>query len=72
LVFKKCETIRGEIRTTNDSIAFIEKTYREKDPGYADFSVRQQQQLLRRLNEEWTTSECRETPPTISVKKAKK
>jgi hypothetical protein len=68
---KKCEMIRAEIRATNDSIAFIEKTYREKDPDYADFSIRQQQHLLRRLSEEWTSSGCREPPPT-PAKKARK
>jgi hypothetical protein len=56
---KKCEMIHAEIRATNDSIAFIEKTYRKKDPKYADFSIRWQQELLRRLNEEWSWSECR-------------
>jgi hypothetical protein len=61
---KKCEKIRAEIRATNDAIAFIEKTYRKKDPEYADFSIRQQQHLLGRLSEEWTKSECREPSPT--------
>jgi hypothetical protein len=59
---KKCEMIQTQIRATNNCLAFIEKTYREKDPEYADFSIRQQQQLLGRLSEEWTASECRETP----------
>jgi len=62
-ISRKCETIRAEIRSTNDAIDFIEKTYRKKDPDYADFSIRQQQQLLRTLNEEWTRSECGEPPP---------
>jgi hypothetical protein len=62
-ISRKCETIRAEIRSTNDAIDFIEKTYRKKDPDYADFSIRQQQQLLRTLNEEWTRSECVEPPP---------
>ena len=66
---KKCERIHEEIRTTHDSIDFIEKTYRKKDPEYADFSVRQQEHILRRFIEEWTRSECREPPP-IPVKKA--
>jgi hypothetical protein len=61
---KKCEKIRTEIRTTHDSMAFIERTYRKKDPDYADFSIRQQEQVLRRLNEEWIRSECREPAPT--------
>ena len=65
---RKCETIYADIRATNDCIAFIEKTYREKDPEYADFSIRQQQYLLRRLSEEWTSSECREPPPTAEKK----
>ena len=65
---KKCEMIRAQTRTTNDSIAFIEKTYRKKDSKYADFSIRQQEHLLRRLNEEWTRSECREPPPTPEKK----
>ena len=60
---RKCETIRTETRATHGSIAFIEKTYREKDPAYADFSMQQQQLLLQRLNEEWTRSECKEPPP---------
>jgi hypothetical protein len=66
----KCEAIRGETRATNDSIAFIEKTYRKKDPAYADFSIRQQQQILRRLSEEWTRSGCGD-PPQRREQKAK-
>ncbi len=55
---RKCEVIRAEIRAANDSVAFIEKTYRRKDPGYADFSIQQQQHILERLNEEWAESKC--------------
>ena len=65
---EKCEMIHAQTRTTNDSIAFIEKTYRKKDPRYADFSIRQQQHLLERLSEEWTKSECREPLPTTEKK----
>jgi hypothetical protein len=65
---KKCETIHAQTRTTNDSIAFIEKAYRKKDPNYADFTIRTQQQLLGRLNEEWTRSECKEPLPTLEKK----
>jgi len=68
---KKCEKIRAEIRVTNDAIAFIEKTYRKKDPEYADFSIQWQQELLRRLSEEWAKSECRE-PASIPAKEEKK
>jgi hypothetical protein len=65
---KKCEAIRTETRATKDSISFIEKTYRKSDPAYADFSIRTQQELLRRLSEEWTLSECREPPPAPEKK----
>jgi hypothetical protein len=68
---RKCEMIRAEIRATDHSIAFIEKTYRKKDPEYADFSIRQQQHLLARLSEEWIASECRAASST-SEKKASK
>jgi hypothetical protein len=65
---KGCGTIRAEVRATNDSIAFIEKTYRKKDPAYADFSIRQQQHFLGRLNEEWTLSGCNGPPPAPKKK----
>ncbi len=65
---KRCEGIRTEIRATNDSIAFIEKTYRKKDPEYADFSIRQQQQILQKLSEDWTESECGTPPPKAASK----
>ncbi len=62
---KKCEKMRAEIRATGDSIAFIEKTYRNKDPEYADFSIRQQEQDLRRLTEEWNGCGCGEALPHL-------
>jgi hypothetical protein len=65
---KGCEKIRSEIRATHDTIAFIEKTYREKDPAYADFSIQQQQHLLQRLSEEWSRSKCREVPSPAEKK----
>jgi hypothetical protein len=65
---EKCETIHAQTRTANDSIAFIEKTYGKKDPNYANFTIRTQQQLLGRLNEEWTRSECKELPPALERK----
>jgi hypothetical protein len=55
---KKCEMILTQIRTARDCIAFIERIYGKKDPKYADFSIRQQQEILRRLNEELRRSEC--------------
>ena len=56
--------IFSQTRTTKNSMAFIERTYRKKDPRYADFAIRQQQQTLRRLSEEWTKSECKEPSPS--------
>jgi len=55
---EKCEMIHEQTRITQNSIAFLEKTYRKKDPKYADFTIRRQQEILRRLNEEWKNSEC--------------
>ncbi len=60
---KKCEMILSQIGSCKHSIAFIEKTYRKKDPRYASFAIRQQQEILRRLNEEWDRSRCKKTPP---------
>jgi len=60
---KKCEMILSQIRGTKNSITFIERTYRKRDPKYADFAIRQQQETLRRLNEEWERSQCKEPPP---------
>ncbi len=57
---RKCEMISSQIRTTQNAIAFIERTYRKRDPRYADFAIGQQQEILRRLNEEWMRSDCRE------------
>ncbi len=65
---RKCEMIRVEMQATNDSIVFIERTYREKDPEYANFSILQQQQNLQRLSEEWNGSRCAEPPPTPEKK----
>ena len=57
---RKCEMIHAQTRATKDSISFIEKTYRKRDPKFANFSIRQQQQILQRLNVEWNRSECTE------------
>jgi 3-dehydroquinate dehydratase len=50
--------IHEQIRTARNTIAFIEKIYRKRDPKYADFSIQQQEEILRRLNREETRSEC--------------
>jgi len=68
---RTCEMIRAQIRATDNSIAFIETTYRKKDPEYADFSILQQQQDLRRLTEEWAGSGCAEPPPAPEKKVGK-
>ena len=68
---RKCETIREEIRATDDSIAFIERTYRKEDPEYADFSILQQQQDLQKLTEEWSGSGCPGPSPTPEKKAVK-
>jgi hypothetical protein len=57
---KKCEMILSQIRSAENSIAFIEKTYRKEDPKYAEFAIRQQQEILSRLNTEWNRSRCKE------------
>ncbi|MBM4323027.1 MAG: hypothetical protein FJ115_05650 [Deltaproteobacteria bacterium] len=64
---KKCEMIFSQIRTTQNAITFIERTYRKKDPKYADFTIGQQQEILRRLMEEWIKSDCKE--PAFPKKK---
>ncbi len=67
---RKCEMILSQIRTTRNAISFIERTYRKRDPKYADFAIRQQQETLRRLDEEWVRSDCKEpTPPSPKGKK---
>jgi hypothetical protein len=67
---KKCEMIRAQILTTKNSITFIEKTYRKRDANYADFSIRQQQHLLLRLEDELLKSACkkRTLPPKKKAK----
>jgi len=56
---KKCEMILSQIRSAKNSIAFIERTYRKKDPKYSSFALQQQQEILRRLSEEWDRSQCK-------------
>jgi hypothetical protein len=65
---KKCEMILSQIRSAKNSIAFIERANRKKDPKYASFAIRQQQEILRRLTEEWDRSLCKDIPPTKKQK----
>ncbi len=67
---KKCDMIFSQMKNAKNSIVFIERTYRKRDPKYADFSIQYQQETLRRLQEEWNKTECKEPPPT--PRKAKK
>jgi hypothetical protein len=62
---KKCEMILSQVRSAKDSIAFIERTYRKRDPKYASFAISQQQEILRRLTEERNKSECEESTPPL-------
>lgn len=64
---KKCEMILKQIRSAERSISFIERTYRKRDPRYADFAIQQQQEILRRLKEEWKRTQC--SSPELSQKK---
>jgi len=56
---RKCEMILSQIQSARNSIGFIERNYRKRDPRYADFTIRQQQEVLRRLHEEWERSQCK-------------
>jgi len=60
---KKCEMIFKQIQSTERSISFIERTYRKRDPRYADFALQQQQEILRRLKEEWGKARCTASEP---------
>ena len=66
---KKCEMILSKIRGAKNSIAFIERSYRKRDHKYADFAIRQQQEIIRRLTEEWGQSQCKEIPPVKQGKR---
>ena len=55
---KKCEMMQTQIRTARDNIAFIWTIYGKKDPKYAACSIRLQQEILRRVNEQLTNSQC--------------
>jgi hypothetical protein len=58
---RKCEMILSQIQSAKNSIAFIERMYRKRDPDYAGFTIRGQQEILRRLCEEWEKSLCERT-----------
>ena len=55
---RKCEMILSRMQSAQHSISFIERTYRKRDPRYADFATRQQEEIIRRLKEEGRTSPC--------------
>jgi hypothetical protein len=54
----KCEMILSRMISACNSISFIERTYRKRDPRYADFATGQQEETLRRLREEGRLSDC--------------
>ena len=56
---RKCQMILSQIQSAKNSMDFIERNYRKRDPQYADFTIRQQQEVLRRLHEEWERSQCK-------------
>jgi len=60
---KKCEMILSQIRSAKNSIAFIQRNYGKRDPKYASFAIQHQQEILRRLLEEWERSQCKEPSP---------
>ena len=67
---RKCDVILSQMKSAKNSIVFIVKSYRKKDPKYADFSIRQQMEILWRLQTEWNKTECIEPPaPHQSEKK---
>jgi hypothetical protein len=66
---KKCDMILTQEKNAKNSIVFIERNYRKKDPKYADFSIRQQREILRRLREEWNRTECQEPPEPKKTKR---
>ena len=66
---KKCDIILSRLRSAENSMNFIERTYRKTDPKYADFSIQQQKEITRRLIDEWAKSECKILPLLPSEKK---
>jgi len=56
---KKCDIILSRLRSAENSVTFIERTYRNTDPNYADFCIQQQRDITQRLIEEWAKSNCK-------------
>ena len=59
---RKCDMILSQIKDAKNSIEFVTKNYRMRDPKYADFTVRQQMEVLWRLKTEWKKTDCKEPP----------
>jgi hypothetical protein len=66
---KKCDIILSQLISAENSIAFIEKTYRKADPKYADFCIGQQKEITRRLIDEWGRSQCKLPPRPQKTKR---
>jgi hypothetical protein len=62
---KKCDIILSRLRSAENSMIFIERTYRKGDPKYADFCIHQQKEITQKLIEEWAKSSCKilSSPP---------
>ena len=65
---RKCEILFSQMKSAKTSIVFIEKTYRKKDPKYADFSIRQQREILRKLLQEWSKTDCEDASPQAKTR----
>jgi hypothetical protein len=66
---RKCDMILSQIKHAKDSIGFIAKNYRMRDPKYADFAIRQQIEVYWRLQTEWNKTGCKEPPEPQKSKK---
>jgi hypothetical protein len=59
---RKCEMIRARLGELVRSLAFIERRYRDNDPGYADFARRRQFLILLDLHAEGEQAGCADLP----------
>ncbi len=66
---RKCDMILSQMKYAKNSIGFVEKNYRKRDPKYADFAIRQQMEILWRLQTEWNKTDCKEPPAPHKSKK---
>ncbi|MBW2056676.1 MAG: hypothetical protein JRH07_07375 [Deltaproteobacteria bacterium] len=55
---RKCEMIRARLATLQRAMRFVEKTYGDNDPGYADRIIARYRREAERLREEQAASGC--------------